>query len=275
MKIEFEKPVLIAFLLLFLWLGLGTLWSHTLSHDFPYGYSASDAYQHQVRAEWVKENGYSHEAPHIVMGYEDVIGYYMPGPSHLAALLSHASGLETYDTIYFMAFFASALSALVMYFALKSFDKNIAILALPFMLLAVMNSFYGAMLLGQWPFLFGNLFLVGAFWAIAKVEWKKSYLLIAAFITAIAMNHASELIFVAGFLGIVFGLQILEKKFENARKIAIAGAISIAAFVEKSPNSSLRGFSSMIGGMVSIDNKPLPLQSITAFFMIFIIGSLI
>src|SRR3989344_432468 len=111
MKIEFEKPALIAFFLLFLWLGPGTLWSHTLSHDFPYGYGAADAYQHQVRAEWVTQaGGYSNEAPHIVIGYEDVIGYYMPGPSHLAAVFSHSSGLESHDSLYFMVFFAAMLS---------------------------------------------------------------------------------------------------------------------------------------------------------------------
>ena len=56
-KIDFEKLLLAAFFALLLFIGPGITLNHKIMHDFPYGYSASDAFQHQVRAEAVKDAG--------------------------------------------------------------------------------------------------------------------------------------------------------------------------------------------------------------------------
>lgn len=230
MKIDTEKIFLAAYFLLMMWLGLGTLWGHTLSHDFPYGYSSSDAYQHQARVEWVKESGsYAHEYPGIVSGFKDVIGYYMPGGFQISAAFSHASGLPSYDALYFMVYFSAILAGLVLYFAIRTYDKNVAMLSLPITTLIFAKTFYIGILLGQWPFTFGTLFLAGSFWALARLEIKKSAFLVALFVAAVAVTHTSELVFVVGLVGIAFLLSIMKKEWAKAKALVAAGVMALAA----------------------------------------------
>ncbi len=230
MKADLEKILLAAFFLLMLWISIGTFFSHELKHDFPYGYSAADAYQHQVRAEWIKEQGsYAREAPEIVAGYDDVIGYYMPGSSQAAAVFSYMSGMESYDALYFMVYFAAILAALVMYYGLRSYSVEVAMLSLPLMALVFAKNFYMGILLGQWPFTFGTLFLVGSFWALTKLELKRSALLVSLFVSAVALTHTSELVFVAGLVGVALLLALLKKDTAGVKKLVAAGAITAAA----------------------------------------------
>ena len=109
-RLDLEKIFLVGFFGLFLLLGSGFLFGNKLAHDFPYAYMASDAFQHQTRAESIKDSGkYRNEASYIVFGIKDAIGYYPPVLYDLSVILSHLSGLEVYDTIYFLVFFIAGL----------------------------------------------------------------------------------------------------------------------------------------------------------------------
>lgn len=227
MKIDVEKIVLIAFFALMFSLGPGTLFDNVIDHDFPYGYAASDAFQHQVRAEWVKDQGnYVLEAPHIVAGFTDVVGYYMPGAFHIAAMFSHLSGLESYDAIYFVVFFAAIMASLGMYMAIRVYSKHVALLSLPITTLTFVQNFYIGIILGQWPFIFGSFFLVGAFWSLMRLKLKNSVWLVALFISAIALTHTSELVFVVGLVGVAFLLSLLKKDMREIKTLIAAGIIS-------------------------------------------------
>ena len=105
MKFNLEKIFLIVFFTVFLFISVANLWDHKLNHDFPFAYLASDTFQHQVRAESIKQIGnYRYEAPYIVTGYTDNVGFYQPNIYHLGVIFSYLSGLETYDSTYFLIF---------------------------------------------------------------------------------------------------------------------------------------------------------------------------
>ena len=229
MKLDIEKVLLIAFFALMLWTGLGTLWNHELAHDFPYSYSSSDAYQHQVRAEWVKNNGYATEAPAIVSGYDDVIGYYMPGAFHFPGVFSHVSGLESYDALMFLVYFVAIMAALIVYYGLRGYNRQAAMLALPVMTLIFAKTFYFGILVGQLPFIFGTLFLASSFWALTKLNWPMSMWPIALFVSAVALTHTSELVFVVGLLGVAFLLAFMKKDWKGAKELVKAGMVALAA----------------------------------------------
>ena len=131
-----EKTFLIVFFAVFLLMGNGSLFDNRLQHDFPYAYLASDTFQHQVRAQSIKDAGnYKNEASYISSGIQGVIGYYPPILYHLSVMLSHLSGLEVYDTIYFLVFLFAGLASLLMYFIIRQFNKNVAVIALPISLI--------------------------------------------------------------------------------------------------------------------------------------------
>src|SRR3989338_1153682 len=82
-----EVMVILAFFTAILFLGPASASEHRLKHDYPVGYAASDSYQHQSRAEAIKEMGqYRNEAPHMMAGLTDVVGFYPPVLYHVAVL---------------------------------------------------------------------------------------------------------------------------------------------------------------------------------------------
>ena len=110
-KIDLEKIILLIFFAILLSLGPGVLFDHKIRHDFPFAYFASDAFQHQVRAEAIKDMGnFRYEAAYISKGVENVAGRYPPVLYHLAVVLSYAAGIEPYDSIYFILIFFAVIS---------------------------------------------------------------------------------------------------------------------------------------------------------------------
>ena len=62
-KLDLEKIILLVFFAVIIYLGPGVLFDHSISHDFPFAYGASDAFQHQTRAEAIKDIGNRFDAP--------------------------------------------------------------------------------------------------------------------------------------------------------------------------------------------------------------------
>ena len=204
-RLDFEKVFLIIFFGLFLYLGSGFLFDHQLNHDYPYAYLASDAFQHQTRAESIKDAGnYKNEASYTVFGFEGAIGYYPPILYDLSVILSHLTGLEVYDTIYFLVFFFAAIGALMMYFIIRQFNKHVAIISIPISLLVFTNGLYTGFTWGHWPAILSQVFLVCIFWYTSRIDLEKSYLFLAIFMAASFMTHTSEALFGAVYLFVFF-----------------------------------------------------------------------
>ena len=231
-KLDFEKIFLVAFFGLFLYLGSGFLFDNKLSHDFPYAYLASDAFQHQVRAESIKDAGnYRNEASYIVFGIKNAIGYYPPVLYDLSVILSHLSGLEVYDTIYFLVFFIAGFGALAMYFIIRQFNRNVAIISLPVSLLVFTSGLYTGFTWGHWPAIAAQAFLVCIFWYTSRIGLEKSYLFLAIFMAAAFMTHTSEALFAGIYLVIFYAASaIIAKKldFKLAKNLIISGVLCLA-----------------------------------------------
>lgn len=227
-KLDLEKIFLILFFGVFLLLGNGYLFDHKLQHDFPYAYMASDAFQHQTRAQGIKDAGnYRNEPSYIVFGMQDATGYYPPVLYHLSVILSHLSGLEVYDAIYFLVFFFAAAASLVMYLTIRSFNRNVALISLPFSFLVFSGGLYTGFTWGHWPTIVSQFFLICVFWYSSRADLGKSYVFLGIFVAATFMTHTSEAIYAVFYLILFFIVSsILNKKFElNLLKNFILGAI--------------------------------------------------
>ena len=227
-KLDVEKIFVAFFFTLFLLLGSGFLFDHRLQHQFPYAYLASDAFQHQTRAESIKDAGnYKSEASYIVMGIEGAIGYYPPVLYHLSVVLSHLSGLEVYDTIYFLVFLFAAMAVLLMYFIIRQFNKNVALIALPISLIVFSGGLYTGFTWGHWPTLLSQFFLIGVFWYTSRIDLEKSYIFLGIFLSAAAMTHTSEALFAGIYLFLfLIAKSIIAGKIEfNLIKNLIIGGV--------------------------------------------------
>ena len=226
----FENSYLILIFSVLLLIGNANLWDNELKHDFPYGYLASDAFQHQVRAEAIKDAGnFRLEANYISRSFENAVGRYPPVIYHLAVIFSYLTKLEVYDSIYFIVFFLASLSAIMMYLVIKGMSKNAALLSLPLSLLVFAGPAYIGFTWGHWPSIVAQFFLVALFWSIYRIELEKSFLLIGIFLAAIIMAHTSELVFALFFIFVFLVISFAFKKidFNLLKKIILGGILAL------------------------------------------------
>lgn len=227
-----EILFLIIIFIIFLWFGLGNLWVHKISHEYPIGYLASDAFQHQTRAESIKDAGnYRNEAFYIAKGFRDVIGFYPPALYHAGDMFSILSGLEIYDGVFLFLFLFTILGILVMYFIIKSFNKNVAILAMPLTIFIFTTNTLIAFTWGHWPAVLGNVFLIGALWSMLKLDSKWGFVIFGIFTAGVMMTHTSETVFLFLFLFLYLAAKLLLKKFNLKEMIEIIKGTVLAVVI--------------------------------------------
>jgi len=227
-KIDLEKIILLIFFVIMLSLGPGVWFDHKIKHDFPFAYGASDAFQHQIRAEGIKDMGrFLYEAPYIVKGFENVVGIYPPVIYHLSAILSYTSGIEVYDSIYFIVVFFPIIASFIMYLIIRNFNKTVALLSLPFSILIFSFPLSLGFLWGHWPSILSQSFLILFAWSIMRMDLDKSFIITALSLSAVALTHTSEAIFALIFLALFFGIKILAKKLNinDIKNMAISFSI--------------------------------------------------
>ena len=215
-KVDLEKIILLVFFGVMLYLGPGVLFDHKIMHDFPFAYSASDAFQHQIRAEAIKDMGnFRYESFYISHGLEGTVGRYPPSMYHLAAIFSYVSGLEVYDAIYFIVIFFAIIAGFIMYFIIRDFNKTVALISLPLSMLIFSFPLTIGFLWGHWPSLLSQSFLVLFFWSIMRINMKHGYVLAALSLSATALTHTSETIFAFIFLALFFAIKLIAKKLNK------------------------------------------------------------
>src|SRR3989338_7550949 len=227
-KIDMEKIMLLIFFAVILFLGPGVLFDYKIKHDFPFAYSASDAFQHQVRADAIKDMGnFRYEAFYISSGLEGTVGRYPPALYHLAVILSYGAGIETYDSVYFIVTFFAIIASLVMYFIIRNFNKTVALITLPLLMLIFSFPVSIGFLWGHWPSILSQSFLLLFFWSIMKIDMKHGYILAALSLSATALTHTSETIFAFIFLALFFAIKLIVKNLNknDIKNIVLALAI--------------------------------------------------
>ncbi len=192
------------------------MFDHKIKHDFPFAYSASDTFQHQIRAEAIKDMGnFRHEAFYISQGFEGSVGVYPPVLYHLAVILSFSAGIEVYDSIYFIVTFFAIIASLIMYFIIRNFNKTVALISLPLSMLIFSFPVSIGFLWGHWPSILSQSFLVLFFWSIMRMNIKHGYILVALALSATALTHTSETIFAFIFLALFFAVKLIVKKLNK------------------------------------------------------------
>ena len=208
--------MLLIFFAVILFLGPGVLFDYKLKHDFPFAYSASDAFQHQVRANAIKDMGnFKYEAFYISSGLEGTVGRYPPVMYHIAVIFSYFSGLEVYDAIYFIVVFFAVIASFIMYFIIRNFNKTVALLSLPLSMLIFSFPASIGFLWGHWPSILSQSFLLLFFWSIMRIDMKHGYILAALALSATALTHTSETIFAFIFLALFFAIKLIVKKLNK------------------------------------------------------------
>jgi len=195
-----------------LYIGAANVLDHRISHGFPYGYMASDAFWDYNLAEWIQESGnYKYEPFYRCGGFDDCIGFMTPVWYHSAAIFSNVSGVPVYDAMYLLVFVFASFSILILYLILRKFNKEIAILSLPLTLFIYKPFFSIAFTWGYWDLIIMTVFLLGFIWSLLNIELKNIHLIIGFFVAGIFMVHVVEIVYVM-IISLIFLMVYLIKR---------------------------------------------------------------
>ena len=151
-KTHIEAIALIIFCTAFLWFAASNILENKISHEFPIGYLASDAFQNYGIAEGLKESGsYLYQPMSVAGGFKDVVGTHYPILYHLSVLIHHASGIEVYDSLVLLIILFLLSISLTVYLIIRRYAKGAAIIALPIMILVSYGKFSSSITWGLQP----------------------------------------------------------------------------------------------------------------------------
>ena len=228
-SVKVENVFLVIFAAVFLWFGYGNLSNHQITHDYPYGYLASDAFLHQTIAQAIQDQGNLRYHPwYLAGGYSNVVGYEPPLLGHISTLVSNFTKIPVYDIIYLMIFLMILLTVLMLYVLISKFNKNIALISIPITLLLFTGKFYIGFTWGQWLMYPGTLFLFGVFWVISVLKEKGIFILLGIFLAAAFLAHIVEAMWAFGFVIFYLLFLLLFKKLnvEIIKKVVFGGILS-------------------------------------------------
>lgn len=108
-RVSIETVAIAVFLLVFFFLVSKNLWAGHISHTYPYGLQANDAFDHFTDTDFLLQQGNYRYLPFYISGGPDnAVTYDMPLLYHLTAIFAQTSGLRTYDAMYFLVVFLYA-----------------------------------------------------------------------------------------------------------------------------------------------------------------------
>lgn len=222
-----EVCILFVFSAIFLFLGTGSLLNHQIVHDSPYGYLASDAFQHQSRTEGIKYMGnYLYEPEYAAASFKDAVGFYPPVFHHIAAIASYAFDIESYDSVYLTITLLTLLGALTLYLIIKSYNKPVTLLSLPFLLFMFAKSPHIGFTFGYWPALAAHSIIIMIIWGMIRIrDTVAKYLFVAISLSLLALTHTSEFIFFFPMILLFAALDF----FRSKDKKIIAGNLILGA----------------------------------------------
>src|SRR3989339_91167 len=209
----------------------GKLYDNRLVHSMPFSYFATDGFAYLLLTEHAYISGNQLYHPYYEAGgYYDVLWIHGLTIYSVSAILAKTSGIPVYDAIYIMASVMVILNCLAMYFFIREYNKNVAIIAIGFFALFFVKNFYVSYFWGELGAVSGMLFLTGMLWAVSKIDIKKGFLLLSITSIAAILAHIPEFIFAALIiLGYLVFKIIIEKKipWKDVKWITIAMFITV------------------------------------------------
>ncbi|MFH1590432.1 MAG: hypothetical protein ABIC95_00750 [archaeon] len=225
-----ESVVLVVFAIAFLVTGSGNILDSQITHPFPYGFYASDAFMHLGYSQGLEESGaWQHYPAYMSVGHSDVDAFNPPVFYQLGVLTRFINDLPLHDGLYQILTIMVLFACLTFYLLIHRYNPKVAMLSLPLMLLVNFGNFRIFYLFGTWIFAAGSFFLIVAFFFISRMKDKQDVIMLGIILAAIAMTHTSEFIFSV----LAIGFYLLIKLFtggitvKEVIRYVVSGAIAV------------------------------------------------
>lgn len=227
-----EYVCLIVFTIGFFYIGIGSLYNHQFTHDFPQGYHHSDSFSHLLITYNIIDNGsVKYFPPYLANGFTDVENLYPFRPQIIGALFSLNSRLNPYDTLMFAIYLFAYLGAIIMYLIIRYYNKGIALLSLPVTLM-FFNGFRNQWGFGQgdWGAMTASLMAIAVLWFIPYLKSRHIFIVIGIALAGLFFDHSSNIIILLYF-GVLYSIYIFLFERDYIDKYLIKSLIFLFVIV--------------------------------------------
>jgi hypothetical protein len=211
---DLKKPellVLFLFTIAFMHSGPGTFLEHKVNYDGPIKYSATDAFTYSGYSAYARESDQvKYMGEWMTYGHEEGILFQPPLRIIAEVQMSHFSGINIHNTIYIMLFMYTYFTILYMYFIIRKYKKEIAMLSLPLTLIIFKFPFNLGYNWGIWSFIPGAIMMAAVlFYFSTKDEKIPIYIILfsALFFSYMKVAHFTIL-----FIGIMLIISLIKKE---------------------------------------------------------------
>ena len=154
-------------------------------------------------------------------------GLHYPVLYHIVAIFSNITGITTYDTLILIAILFLLGTSLCVYLIIRKFNKHIAIISLPVMVMASYGKFSLSITFGQHGLITGGFFLVAFLWVLSSFRLEKVFL-IFIFLSATMLGHAPEFVFGMIFLALYVLILLLNGRLQISviKRLIVIGVLT-------------------------------------------------
>ncbi len=210
--IFFESWFLLIVVGLLLWMGIGAYYEHDINSSFPKGFVATDSFYKYNRAVYLDMTGDNKYVPEYLVGVEGLAQTYPYLLFHHTVLFKDISGLELFNSHFFLKIFYTIMAGLMGYIFIRRYNKYVALLSSGIFGFLFIGNFYTGFLFGWGPQIMGSLLLVGSMWTMIHFTKPHFHYLLGIFIAATMLAHIPEALFAGLFCVILFVPLFIKKK---------------------------------------------------------------
>lgn len=189
-----------------------------LIHDSPYQYVAGDMFFLLSGADWITDSGDVTKYPsYLSDGANDQFPGLLPLFPMATAFLSDFTGIEKYDILFHLNIFFTVMTLLAVYLLLRKINKNMAILALPIMLLMFKWPFNYNLTWGMQMANMNFFFVITALIVFSLLNLPIMFLFFGILNAGSFFSHMRELLTLGLGISIYFLFSALKRNFDWMR----------------------------------------------------------
>lgn len=226
MKLKSEPFLLILIFGMLLFLGFNGLFDHKLTHEFPQGFQANDAFYKYNRASYLIETGsFEHPELYTVDERTDLFQRDNPLAAFLTAVYSLNGNIPGYDSWQFLGIIIKIFSVFVVYLIIRKINPKVALASLglaPFIFIKNnMISFH----FGWIPITIAMTLIIFIIWSILNFELSAAWLIFGLGISAVLLTHLPEFYYGVLISIVLFGYLLIKTKDLKIIKKVLFGTV--------------------------------------------------
>ncbi|MBI2662478.1 glycosyltransferase family 39 protein [Candidatus Woesearchaeota archaeon] len=229
MKLKSEQIYILIIFGILLFLGFASLFSNKLTHDFPQGFNANDAFYKYNRAHNLAEtSNWKNIEEYTVEGRKDLLQDDSPLAYVLTVVFSSNSKIPDFDAYQLIGIISKILAAFIIYMIIRKFNPKVALISLVIVPFIFIKNNFISFYFGWIPITLAASILILLIWLLLNFELKSAWLILGIIISSVLLTHLSEFYYAILITNIILIYLLIKNK---NRKILTKTSYALVIFI--------------------------------------------